>query len=143
MVQLLSCCGASAWAKAMFERQPFADIHAEADDVWWSLTEEDWLEAFSAHPKIGQRSAVKWTATEQSGMSQADAETANEMARLNADYEDKFGFIFIICASGKSGGEMLKALQTRITNTRDEEIRIAAGEQARITHLRLDKLAEE
>jgi len=127
----------------MFRRQPFADIHREADEIWWSLASEDWLEAFAAHPKIGQKSAAKWTAQEQSGMSQAAASTAQEMDRLNIKYENKFGFIFIVCATGKSADEMLSILQTRINNSREEEIRIAAAEQAKITHLRLDKLLKQ
>jgi len=143
LAELISCCGSAAWANAMFRRQPFTDIHREADEVWWSLASEDWLEAFAAHPKIGQKSAAKWTAQEQSGMSQAAASTAQEMARLNVEYENKFGFIFIVCATGKSADEMLSILQTRINNSREEEIRIAAAEQAKITHLRLDKLLKQ
>lgn len=143
LAELISCCGSGAWANAMFRRQPFADIHREADEIWWSLASEDWLEAFAAHPKIGQKSAAKWTAQEQSGMSQAAASTAQEMDRLNIKYENKFGFIFIVCATGKSADEMLSILQTRINNSREEEIRIAAAEQAKITHLRLDKLLKQ
>jgi OHCU decarboxylase len=143
LAELTSCCGSSAWAQAMFTRQPFDDIHRAADEIWWSLTTEDWLEAFAAHPKIGQKSAAKWAAQEQSGMSSAAASTAAEMARLNAEYENKFGFIFIVCATGKSADEMLSILQARINNSREEEIRIAAAEQARITHLRLDKLLKQ
>ncbi len=140
LADLISCCGSRAWAEAMFKRQPFEDIHREADEIWWSLTPQDWLEAFAAHPKIGQKSTAKWTEQEQSGMSSAAAATAEEMARLNSEYERKFGFIFIVCATGKSADEMLNILQARIHNERDEEIRIAAAEQAKITHIRLDKL---
>jgi OHCU decarboxylase len=130
----------------MFSRQPFSDsdaMHAAADEIWWSLKVEDWLEAFSKHPRIGQQSAAKWSAQEQSGMSQAAIETAIEMQRLNTEYFAKFDFIFIVCATGKSAAEMLDLLRTRITNSREEEIRIAAAEQAKITHLRLDKLLAE
>jgi len=143
LAELTSCCGSSAWARTMFNRQPFEDMHREADEVWWSLVPEDWLEAFAAHPKIGQKSTAKWTSQEQNGMSQAAVETAEEIARLNAEYDGKFGFIFIVCATGKSADEMLELLRARITNSRDEEIRVAAGEQAKITHLRLDKLLAE
>jgi len=127
----------------MFNRQPFlstAAMHAAADEIWWSLTPEDWLEAFSKHPKIGQSPSAKWSAEEQSGMSEAAFETAQEIARLNAGYYAKFGFIFIVCATGKSAAEMLQLLSARIHNTRDEELRNAAEEQAKITHLRLNKL---
>ncbi len=130
----------------MLSRQPFLDaaaMHRAADEIWWSLSPEDWLEAFSHHPKIGQKSAAKWTAQEQSGMSRAAIDVTEAMARLNAEYDSKFGFIFIVCATGKSAEEMLQILRTRIHNSRAEEIRIAAEEQIKITHLRLDKLAAE
>ena len=141
--ELTACCGSSAWATAMFARQPFPDaetLHRAADEIWWSLTEDDWLEAFSKHPKIGQTSTAKWSAHEQSGMDAAAAGTTEEMARLNAEYAARFGFIFIVCATGKSAAEMLDLLRKRINHSREEEIRIAAAEQAKITHLRLDKL---
>ena len=143
VAELLTCCGSRSWANTMFQRQPFGHLHGEADQVWWSLSPEDWLEAFAAHPKIGQKSSAKWTSQEQSGMSQAAAETAAEMARMNEEYAEKFGFIFIVCATGKSADEMLQILKARMKNSRDEEIRIAATEQAKITHLRLDKLLAE
>jgi len=143
LADLISCCGSTAWANAMFNRQPFEDLHRAADEIWWALTPQDWLEAFAAHPKIGQKSAAKWTAQEQSGMSHAAASTAEEMARLNSEYENKFGFIYIVCATGKSADEMLTILQTRIHNSPEQEIRMAAAEQAKITHLRLDKLLKQ
>ena len=146
LAQLLDCCGSDAWARRMFERQPFTDadsVYAAADEIWWSLTPDDWLEAFAKHPRIGQKSSAKWTSQEQSGMANAAEETAAEIARLNAEYDAKYGFIFIVCASGKTADEMLKILRTRINNSRDEEIRIAAAEQAKITHLRLVKLFAE
>jgi OHCU decarboxylase len=127
----------------MFARQPFAtseEMHKAADEVWWSLTPEDWLEAFAAHPMIGERSTACWSAQEQSGMSVAAENTARELERLNAEYAERFGFIFIICATGKSADEMLEALRMRLKNSYGDELRIAAAEQAKITHLRLDKL---
>jgi 2-oxo-4-hydroxy-4-carboxy-5-ureidoimidazoline decarboxylase len=141
--ELTACCGSTEWAAAMLARQPFAgrvEMHAAADEVWWGLTEEDWLEAFSKHPKIGQKSSARWSSEEQNGMRQATREIELEMARLNAEYEAKFGFIFIVCATGKSADEMLQVITTRLNNSRGEEIRNAATEQAKITHLRLDKL---
>ena len=129
--------------RAMLARQPFSNadsLHQAADDVWWSLTEDDWLEAFSKHPKIGHKSDAKWSAQEQSGMERAAQQTADQMAQLNAEYADKFRFIFIVCATGKSADEMLQLLKERLLHSREEEIRIAAAEQAKITHLRLDKL---
>ena len=143
LAELTACCGSTAWAETMFNRQPFTDkpaMHEAADEIWWSLTPEDWLEAFSKHPKIGQKSSAKWSAQEQSGMSDAAYETARQIAQLNAEYDAKFGFIFIVCATGKSADEMLQILRSRLNNTREEEIRNAAAEQAKIMHLRLDKL---
>src|SRR4030095_8177493 len=109
----LKCCGSTRWARALAEGRPFEtldDVLAEADRVWWSLNEADWLEAFRAHPKIGEKKAAvtqsveaqKWSAQEQSGVAQASAETIDELAERNREYEDRFGFIFIVCASGKS-----------------------------------------
>jgi 2-oxo-4-hydroxy-4-carboxy-5-ureidoimidazoline decarboxylase len=144
--QLLACCGSEAWVRRMLSCQPFATAaatHQAADEVWWSLTADDWLEAFSKHPKIGQKSDAKWSEQEQLGMQQAARQTAEQMASLNADYADRFGFIFIVCATGKGADEMLQLLQDRLLHSRAEEIRIAAAEQAKIIHLRLDKLQAE
>lgn len=140
---LLTCCGSTRWADGMFARQPFAtseEMHKAADEVWWSLAPEDWLEAFAAHPMIGRKSEAKWSAQEQSGMSSATRVTATELELLNEQYLNKFGFIFIISATGKSAAEMLDALRGRLQHSYAEELRIAAAEQAKITHLRLDKL---
>ena len=149
--EFLKCCGATRWASAMTEARPFAgndELFATADDVWWSLSTEDWLEAFRAHPKIGEKKAAatqaeqaqSWSAHEQSGVASATSQTKDDIARLNREYEDRFGFIFIVCASGKSSEEMLAILNSRIGNDRDTELRIAAEEQTKITKLRLRKL---
>ena len=152
--ELLKCCGSRRWASAMTSARPFADnaeLFAEADDVWWSLSPEDWLEAFRAHPKIGEQKAAAvqteqaqtWSAQEQSGVANASLQTKDELARLNREYEDRFGFIFIVCASGKSSDEMLSILKSRICNDRETELRIAAEEQGKITRLRLEKLLNQ
>src|SRR5437588_4269083 len=123
--EFLKCCGATRWASAMTEARPFAgndELFATADDVWWSLSTEDWLEAFRAHPKIGEKKAAatqaeqaqSWSAHEQSGVASATSQTKDDIARLNREYEDRFGFIFIVCASGKSSEEMLALLNSRI-----------------------------
>ena len=146
LADLSACCGSGAWAKAMWARQPFADgnaMHLAADEIWWSLEPEDWLEAFSKHPRIGEASDAKWSSQEQRGMEEADRETTAEVARFNAEYYTKFGFIFIVCASGKSAQQMLDLMRSRIGNARDQEIKLAAVEQAKITHLRLNKLIAE
>jgi 2-oxo-4-hydroxy-4-carboxy-5-ureidoimidazoline decarboxylase len=135
-----------AWAQGMLRRQPFGDhnaMHLAADEIWWSLRPEDWLEAFSKHPRIGEPSDAKWSSQEQQGMVEADSETTAEVGRLNSEYYTKFGFIFIVCASGKSAYQMLQLMRSRIGNAREQEIRLAAVEQAKITHLRLDKLISQ
>ncbi len=144
--ELLLCCGSRKWAEAMASRWLFADINAmlrRADEVWWSLDPEDWLEAFRAHPKIGQRSASKWSQQEQVGAADAPAVELNELEHLNRVYEERFGYIFIICATGKTAGQILDALRTRIENPPDVEIRAAAEEQRQITRLRLLKWHDE
>ena len=137
----------------MTEARPFTNIDAllsTADEVWWSLSTDDWLEAFRAHPKIGEKKATtaqsqqaqSWSAQEQSAVAMASAETASKLAEMNREYQDRFGFIFIVCATGKSSEEMLSILNSRIANDRETELRIAAQEQRRIMRLRLEKLLE-
>jgi OHCU decarboxylase len=152
--ELLKCCGSTRWAGEMTGARPFASLEAlceKADAVCQSLNEEDWLEAFRAHPKIGERKAAtdqpqqaqSWSAQEQSGVTNAARETVDELAQKNRDYEARFGFIFIICATGKSPEEMLTILQSRIGNDRHEELLTAAEEQSKITRLRLEKLLNQ
>ena len=149
--ELLACCGSTRWAQAMAARRPFrdeAELMRAADDVWWSLDEEDWLEAFSRHPRIGERKAAaapgaraeQWSAGEQSGMAGAAASTAGELARLNDAYVERFGYIYIVCATGRSADEMLAILERRLANAPADELRTAAEEQRKITRLRLEKL---
>ena len=149
--EFLKCCGSTHWARAMTQARPFEaleDVLAEADRIWCSLSEADWLEAFRAHPKIGEKKAAtaqsteaqKWSAQEQSGVAQAAASTISELAERNREYEDRFGFIFIVCASGKSSEEMLAIINERIRNDPETELRTAATEQSKITRLRLEKL---
>ena len=152
--ELLKCCGSEKWARQMVERRPFEDINnllANADSVWWALDGSDWLEAFSHHPKIGEKKAAAaqaaearaWSAEEQSAASAAVAEVSRALGEANRDYERRFGYIFIVCATGKSSPEMLSILQERMGNTPEQELRVAAGEQAKITQLRLRKLLDQ
>ncbi len=139
----LACCGSRQWAERMTASLPIADterLHRLAESIWWSLTPADWLEAFAAHPQIGEQSSKKWSAQEQAGMSDAEQETLEAIAQLNAAYRDTFGFIFIVCATGKSADEMRQLLEKRIANHPEQELRIAAAEQAKITRIRLDKV---
>ena len=149
----LGCCGSRRWANKMMEARPFADVSAllaQADEIWQNLDAQDWLEAFAAHPKIGAKKAVshqtaqsaEWSKSEQSGTENAAAAVRNELDEANGLYENKFGFIFIVCATGKSAEEMLSFCRQRLNNLKDEEIKIAADEQRKITEIRLKKLLE-
>jgi len=144
--ELLRCCGSSRWAASMTAAMPFATVasmRARADAVWASLGRGDWLEAFAAHPKIGeQRDVSAWSAAEQAGMQSADERARTRLAALNADYEARFGYIFIVCATGTSPAEMLSMLEARLTNDAERELPIAAEEQRKITALRLAKLVD-
>jgi OHCU decarboxylase len=151
--EFLKCCGSIAWAKGMTDTRPFSnsdELSSKADEIWWKLDEEDWLEAFRAHPKIGEKKAAaaqsseaqQWSAQEQSESQKTAAETKAALAAGNLEYEQRFGFIFIICATGKSAEEILAALNGRLSNDSDAELRIAAEEQRKITQLRLRKLLE-
>ncbi|MVN78508.1 2-oxo-4-hydroxy-4-carboxy-5-ureidoimidazoline decarboxylase [Hymenobacter sp. HMF4947] len=148
---LATCCGASAWVAALNQQFPFATaeaLYAEADRRWHHLAETDWREAFAHHPKIGDVKALKekfastatWAAGEQGAVRQASADTLAALVAGNEAYEQKFGYIFIVCATGKSADEMLALLQARLPHEPSQEIRIAVGEQAKITRLRLEKL---
>jgi len=148
---LRSCCGASAWVERMVARRPFGSreaLTAAARDAWFALEQSDWLEAFGHHPKIGDRESLRQrfartahlSEREQAGVNGASEETLSALAEGNQQYERKFGYIFIVCASGKSAGEMLRLLLDRLPNSPEVEIRIAAEEQARITELRLMRL---
>lgn len=124
------------------------EIKKESDRIWFSLSEKDWKEAFTHHPKIGDVESLKkkfastsvWATAEQSGINAASDEILSELKNQNEMYENKFGYIFIICATGLSADQMLSSIKTRMINNPAFEIRIAATEQNKITHLRLDKL---
>ena len=137
----------------MAAQRPFAstgELLDKADSIWWSLDPTDWLEAFRSHPKIGEKKAAQatsvearaWSEQEQSGVQTAAHDTMQALAEGNRAYEQTFGYIFIICATGKSSEEMLTILHERLHNDSDQELRIAAQEQSRITQLRLKKLLE-
>jgi OHCU decarboxylase len=148
--ELLKCCGSTRWARETAALKPFWDVTQVliiGHRVWSELSEEDWLEAFRAHPKIGETKTKavvteeekRWSEGEQARARDSSEETRAALAELNREYEERFGFIFIICASGRTAEEILAALGGRIANERDEELRVAAGEQWNITELRLRK----
>jgi len=151
---LRACCGASRWVASMAARRPFSSIDdalAAADAVWATLGPDDWREAFSHHPRIGeQRGAVQqhargaaWSSDEQRGVGAADDNVRAELARTNQEYEAKFGHIYIVCATGKSADELLAIARRRLQNEPSVELRVAADEQHHITRLRLRKLLSE
>ena len=148
---LESCCGSHAWVQAMVERRPFRSLVRalnEAEEIWWSLAPEDWREAFDHHPRIGERSAATpqgivaraWSADEQRSVAVSSDGTRQALVEGNREYERKFGHIYLVCATGKSAEELLALLRARLSNDAETELRVAAGEQAKITRLRLEKL---
>jgi len=150
---LFTCCGSDNWVSKMLEIFPvrhLEDLQQQAILKWQQCGEKDYLQAFSHHPKIGDIKILKekFVATanlasvEQSGVNEASEDTLQALAKENIAYEEKFGFIFIVCASGKSAEEMLTILQSRLSNDLNKELKIAAAEQIKITLLRLKKLFE-
>jgi OHCU decarboxylase len=138
------CCGSQRWAHAMAEARPFPSLHsmiAAGDACWVALAPDDWLEAFAAHPSIGeQQGASAWSTEEQAGMASAADDERARLAASNAAYRARFGYIFIVCATGRSPAEMLAMLDARLSNPPAIELRVAADEQQKITGLRLAKL---
>ena len=145
---LTACCGSARWVERMLAHRPFGSdehLHAMARQEWFALAPDDWREAFRHHPKIGNRESLRarspetahLSAVEQRGVSEATEDTLDALAEGNRAYEEKFGYIFIVCATGKGADEMLALMGERLTNDPQEELLIAAGEHAKITELRL------
>jgi allantoicase len=150
---LLDCCGSITWAERLADQRPFSSPSAlfkAADDISAELGHEDWLEAFRHHPAIGRNRAEakqsatqsRWSATEQSAAQSAAPQVLSALAVENRAYAKKFGYVFLICATGKTSEEILSALRKRMPNNPELELRIAAEEQRKITRLRLEKLLE-
>jgi len=148
---LRTCCGSSRWVERMMARLPFGGseaLQAAAREEWLALDTADWMEAFRHHPRIGDLEALRQrfgdtshlATQEQAGVARASEEVLAALAAGNDQYENKFGYIFIVCASGLTAGQMLSILKARLANDPETEIRVAAGEQARITALRLNNL---
>ncbi|MEH6611136.1 MAG: 2-oxo-4-hydroxy-4-carboxy-5-ureidoimidazoline decarboxylase [Halioglobus sp.] len=148
---LRQCCTSETWIKRLAQGRPFASsevLHIAADIAWQGLVEKDYLQSFDGHPKIGDVGSLKakyantkaLAAGEQASVDSASDQIINALAEGNTAYEEKFGFIFIVCASGKSAAEMLALLQARLPNSREQELLNAAEEQRKIFHLRLEKL---
>jgi 5-hydroxyisourate hydrolase/2-oxo-4-hydroxy-4-carboxy-5-ureidoimidazoline decarboxylase len=147
--QLFDCCGSEKWKAAMMSHFPFTSEKQLVDlsaKIWYDdCTENDWRESFTHHPKIGDVKSLteKFAGKEQAGVAVATAETIQKLAQANTDYENKFGFIFIVCATGKSADEMLQLLLDRLSNSVEEELHIAMGEQQKISIIRFKKLLTE
>ncbi|MCX6050339.1 MAG: 2-oxo-4-hydroxy-4-carboxy-5-ureidoimidazoline decarboxylase [Chloroflexi bacterium] len=152
--RLTRCCGAERWVMRLLERRPFANmeqLRQAADEIWWALDAADWREAFTHHPKIGDiaslrtkfASTTNWAAGEQAGVSEASDAILAGLAQGNAAYERKFGYIFIVCATGKSAPAMLALLEQRLPHDPAIELKIAAEEQRKITQIRLGKLMDD
>lgn len=146
---LSGCCGSDSWVRKMINGRPFKSKYETieiSDAIWNSLNETDWLEAFEHHPVIGDLNSLKekysssrfHAENEQAGVNEASVLTIKELSKFNADYLKKFGYIFIVCATGKSADEMLAIIKERISNDPETEIKIAMKEQSKITKLRLE-----
>jgi OHCU decarboxylase len=147
---MLACCGAKRWADAMVALRPIASVFAlseEADRVWGTMQEADLLEAFACHPRIGERKvsahageqSAAWSRGEQAQTNSASENVLDEIAAGNQRYEELFGFMYIVCATGKSAEDMLAILKRRLKSTREIELREAAEQQRQIMQIRLGK----
>jgi len=146
---MIACCAARRWAAAMVALRPITgvlDLSEAADRIWSTMEESDWMEAFAAHPRIGDRrpahataKSAAWSTQEQSSTNEAAEKVLEELEKGNALYEERFGFTYIVCATGKSADEMLAILQRRLNSDRATELREAAEQQRQITQIRLGK----
>jgi 2-oxo-4-hydroxy-4-carboxy-5-ureidoimidazoline decarboxylase len=148
--EILACCGAQAWARAVAARRPFQDqtsLIQVSDEVWAGMATQDWMEAFSKHPRIGERRAPQlasaqsaaWSTQEQEKVATAGEAVQLALAEANRQYERRFNNVFIVCATGKTAPEILEILRRRLGNDDATELREAAEEQRKITNIRLRK----
>lgn len=150
---ILACCGSRRWAAAMVAGRPIETMEklsSAADEIWFTMEVQDWMEAFQCHPRIGERKAAHataksqdWSKQEQTSADSADVDVLARLAEGNAEYEQRFGFTYIVCASGKTAAEMLAILERRLKSDRESELREAAEQQRQITQIRLRKWLAE
>jgi 2-oxo-4-hydroxy-4-carboxy-5-ureidoimidazoline decarboxylase len=146
---MIACCGSKRWATTMVALRPIAsviELSEAADRVWTTMNEPDWMEAFACHPRIGERKSAHapaksaaWSKQEQSSATSAAESILVQIAEANVLYEQQYGFTYIVCATGKSAGELLEILNRRLAGTREAELREAAEQQRQITQIRLGK----
>jgi 2-oxo-4-hydroxy-4-carboxy-5-ureidoimidazoline decarboxylase len=150
VAEILPCCGSTAWAREMAMRRPMQDdatLLAASDDIWHTLPASDWMEAFRSHPRIGESklsssstsTSTAWAKQEQKRVATAGDSVKAALAEGNRNYEEKFGHIFIVCATGKSASEILEMLNLRMRNDSETELREAAEQQRQIMQIRLKK----
>jgi 2-oxo-4-hydroxy-4-carboxy-5-ureidoimidazoline decarboxylase len=148
LAPVLACCGSHAFASGVARSRPYSSpdsLFTKADEIWWSLTKSDWLEAFACHPRIGEAPSSAshqfstWSAEEQSRARSAAESVLDSITTKNREYEARHGFIYIVCANGRSAEELLAILDRRLLNTTEVELREAAEQQRQITHLRIRK----
>jgi 2-oxo-4-hydroxy-4-carboxy-5-ureidoimidazoline decarboxylase len=157
--EILPCCGSRAWAEGIVARRPLPDeatLLAASDEIWRSLAESDWREAFLSHPRIGEsrigesraptaasHQSAAWSTQEQRRVTDASDSAKVALADSNREYERRFNRIFIVCATGKSPEEILALLHRRLENDESTELREAAEQQRQITQIRLRKWLQE
>ncbi len=153
--ELEKCCVSKCWIQYMIENMPFAsadELILKTANIWYQQCRElDWQAAFEGHPKIGDITSLKekfsntknWATNEQSHIAEADENVLKALAKANDDYLNKFGYFFIVSASGKSAKEMLSIINVRLDNTKENELHVAMGEQHKITIIRLAKLIDD
>jgi 2-oxo-4-hydroxy-4-carboxy-5-ureidoimidazoline decarboxylase len=151
VIEFRRCCGTKVWAEKVADLRPFSgkeELFRRAREIWNSLGEKEWREAFAHHPRIGGAEELRkkfsdtsaWASEEQSGVRSAGEDVIASLAEGNRKYEARYGHIFLVCASGKSAKEMLAILESRMNNSPEKELIIAADEQAKITQIRLEKM---
>ncbi|MGI5379203.1 2-oxo-4-hydroxy-4-carboxy-5-ureidoimidazoline decarboxylase [Streptomyces sp. CA-251387] len=144
---LHEACASTAWAKRLLAARPYAtadDLYAASDAATAELTTEDLEEAMAGHPPIGRpKPGDPTSAREQRGMAGASEELKAEMLELNLAYQDKFGHVFLICATGRTGEQMRDAVKERIGNSPEQEREIVRTELGKINRIRLARLVEE